>query len=241
MFTRASVIPIPPPDDPIVAAGVSRFAREGFDAPLRAIAQDAGVSAALVIKRFGSKDGLRAACDAHVLDVIRRAKERNIAGATEGRLLGVLAESDVYAPIVAYAMKSVVAGGPLGREFVEQMIADAEGYLAVAEAQGIVRPSRDSAARARHLVMSAMGSFLLSLQLDPPADPGDLPAVSRRLQAESTLPMLELFTEGLFTTRRLLDDYLLYVSDPPGGQPHGSPAPHPTDPADSDPADKEQK
>jgi hypothetical protein len=32
------------------------------------------------------------------------------------------------------------------------------------------------------------------------------------------LPMLELFTEGFLTTRRMLDDYLLYVGDPPGAR-----------------------
>ena len=41
------------------------FGRHGFQsATVRAIAADAGVSPALVIHHFGSKDGLREACDA---------------------------------------------------------------------------------------------------------------------------------------------------------------------------------
>jgi hypothetical protein len=34
-------------------------------------------------------------------------------------------------------------------------------------------------------------------------------------QRDQILPTLELFTEGILTTRRMLDDYLLYVGDPP--------------------------
>ena len=34
-------------------------------------------------------------------------------------------------------------------------------------------------------------------------------------QQDQILPTLELFTEGLLTSRRMLDDYLLYVGDPP--------------------------
>ncbi len=35
---------------------------------------------------------------------------------------------------------------------------------------------------------------------------------------DHVLPTLELFTEGLLTSRRMLDDYLLYVGDPPGDE-----------------------
>ncbi len=48
-------------------AAVLRFGREGFGASVRTVAADAGVSPGLVIHHFGSKDGLRAACDEYVL------------------------------------------------------------------------------------------------------------------------------------------------------------------------------
>ncbi|HWV78528.1 MAG TPA: TetR/AcrR family transcriptional regulator, partial [Isoptericola sp.] len=108
-------------------------------------------------------------------------------------------------------------GGAVGREFTEHMIADAEVYTAEAVRDGVVRPSRDEAARVRYLVYSALGAMLLSVTLDPPQDAEDVTAAMRRFMDELYLPMLELFTEGFLTTRRMLDDYLLYVPDPPGG------------------------
>ena len=41
---------------------------------------------------------------------------------------------------------------------------------------------------------------------------------------DTILPTLELFTEGLLTDRRLLDDYLAYRAAPPGA-PAAAPAP----------------
>ncbi len=47
------------------------FGTEGFAASVRAVATRAEVSRGLLNHHFGSKDGLRAACDEHVLRVIR--------------------------------------------------------------------------------------------------------------------------------------------------------------------------
>jgi hypothetical protein len=67
----------------------------------------------------------------------------------------------------------------------------------------------------RFLVLSSLGSMLLALTLDPPEDPGDLQGTLRRFLTEQYLPQVELFTQGFLTGRRMLDDYLLYVGDPP--------------------------
>src|ERR1700757_2618675 len=55
--------------DEIADAAVKCFAREGFGASLRTVAAEAGVSAALIVHHFGSKQGLIEACDARVLGV----------------------------------------------------------------------------------------------------------------------------------------------------------------------------
>ncbi|WJV45645.1 TetR/AcrR family transcriptional regulator [Streptomyces flavofungini] len=54
-------------------AALELFAERGFEATsTRAVAAAAGLSPALVTKHFGSKEGLRAAVDTHVLDRIGR-------------------------------------------------------------------------------------------------------------------------------------------------------------------------
>ncbi|WP_069385367.1 TetR/AcrR family transcriptional regulator [Cellulosimicrobium cellulans] len=201
-------------------AAILRFAREGFGASVRAIAADAGVSPALVLHHFGSKDGLRAACDEHVLATVRSGKRDVMADAADlsSPMATWFTQVEQFAPAVGYALRSLQAGGSLAREFVDHLAADAVGYVREAVAAGVLVPSRDEEARARYLVLSSMGALLLSLTLDPPDDPDDLAGATRRYVDSVALPALEVYTEGLLTSRRLLDEYLLYVGDPPHDQ-----------------------
>lgn len=209
----------PPSDgstrDRIRDAAVLRFARTGFGTSVRTIAADAGVSAALVIHHFGSKDALHRACDAYVLEWIKASKRQNMGRATGGQLLQVMAEADEYAPLLGYVMRSLQTGGDVARAFVQHMIDDARVYTREAVADGIAKPSVDDDARARYLTLSALGTLSLSLTLDPPEDPEDFGATLRSFMTEQYLPMIELFSQGFLTSRRMLDDYLLYLSDPP--------------------------
>lgn len=187
-------------------AAIARFGREGFGVALRAIARDAGVSPGLVVHHFGSKDGLRAACDAHVLRVIRAHKEQVVRTSGPDLLLVQLARIEELAPLLQYALTSLAAGGPFARQLVEQMVDDAVEYLVLGESEGTIRPSRDPRARARFLVLQALGAVLLHLRLQPePLVGADL---VRSVADVITLPALELFTHGLLTDSRYLDAYL---------------------------------
>ncbi|MFI9508091.1 TetR/AcrR family transcriptional regulator [Nocardia sp. NPDC052566] len=54
-------------------AAVRHFGEYGFDkATIRGIAESAGVAASLVRHHFGSKEGLRDACDEHLITMLRR-------------------------------------------------------------------------------------------------------------------------------------------------------------------------
>lgn len=198
-------------------AAVARYAREGFDVGLRAVAQDAGVSAALILHHFGSKAGLRAACDEHVLRTIRASKERALVPGSTQDLLLQLATMDEYAPLVGYALRSMQAGGDLARDFVDQFVADAQEYIAAAVAAGTMRPSRDEHARARYLTLQGLGALLLDMTIHPPDDPADVVGILHEHRDRMMLPAVELFTHGLMTDNRMLDAYLLYVGDPPPG------------------------
>ncbi|PFG41664.1 TetR family transcriptional regulator [Isoptericola jiangsuensis] len=210
--------------DRIRDVAVQRFARTGFAASVRTIAADAQVSPALVIHHFGSKDALHAECDRHVLAWIVDAKRANMGPATSGQLLQVLAGADEYAPLLGYVLRSLQAGGDVARTFVQHMIDDALVYTGEAVAAGIAKPSHDEEARVRYLVLSSLGTLSLALTLDPPDDPEDFGSFVRRFLDEQYLPMIELFTQGFLTSRRMLDDYLVYVGDPPSS-PTDGPAP----------------
>ena len=62
-------------------SAIEQWGQHGFNVGLRAIAEAAGVSAALVIHHFGSKDGLRKACDDYIAEEVRTAKSESLRSA----------------------------------------------------------------------------------------------------------------------------------------------------------------
>jgi len=190
-------------------AAIRRFGADGFGASVRAIAADAGVSPGLVIHHFGSKEGLRAVCDDHVLRVIRDAETDAFTQSTPADWLGRLAGLDEYAPLVGYLVQTLLTGGDLAATLLERMAKDAEDYLADAVASGRMKPSRDPAARASFLVDVGIGAVLSFVRRHPPVD-GDYAGTLRAYAEANSLPALELYTEGLLTDSTLLDAYLQF-------------------------------
>jgi AcrR family transcriptional regulator len=186
-------------------AAIRRFSTDGFDAPVRVIAADAGVSAGLVIHHFGSKDALRAACDDHVLRVVREAESEAFTG--PGDLFGYVNHVEDYGPLVGYMVQALLTGGDLATTLLDRMTRDAESYLADAVAAGRIRPSRDPAKRAAFLVDVGIGAVLAFVRRHPPVD-GDYGEVLRAYAEAYSLPALELYTEGLLADSDALDAYL---------------------------------
>ncbi|MDV7990021.1 TetR/AcrR family transcriptional regulator [Rhodococcus sp. IEGM 1374] len=179
------------------------FGSQGFTAGVRSIATAAGVSPGLLNHHFGSKDGLRTACDEHVLRVIRESKA---ASSAPTAMMEQLAAIDEYAPLVAYIVRSFAAGGTLARELFEHMVADAVRYIDDGVRDGRFTPSRDPAARARFLTRQNVGGLLLYVQMAGPDV--DFREALSALGDEIMLPALELYTDGLFTDSQALDTYL---------------------------------
>jgi AcrR family transcriptional regulator len=195
-------------------AAVQRFGREGFGVPVRAIAQDAGVSAALVIHHFGSKGGLRAETDAHVLRVLREVETESLMAAAPGEFLTRLATVEEFGPVTGYVVQALLAGGELATAFLDSMVRDAEIYLADAVEAGRIRPSRNPAQRARYLAYLGLGGLLVHLRQLPPGE--DVGAALRSYADAFVLPALELYSEGLFSDSTLLDAYLDQRPGPSG-------------------------
>lgn len=197
-------------------AAIERFGRDGFAAGLRAIAADAGVTAGLVVHHFGSKDGLRRACDERVLAVVRSQKEAATTSGSAAVLIAQLAEVEQFAPMALYLLRSLQAGGTLAEELVAHLVSDAQEYLAAGVEAGVIRPSRDPEGRARLLAYQALGGMLVWVSTQhPDYEPVAFAASLRAYVEKVTVPALELFAQGLFVDRSMLDDYLMYVPDPP--------------------------
>ncbi len=187
-------------------AAIEQFGEHGFGVGLRSIAQAAGVSAALVIHHFGSKDGLRKACDDFVAEEIRSSKSESMRSTDPATWLGAMAEIEEYAPLVAYLVRSMQSGGELANTLWRTMIANAESYLDEGVQTGILKPSRDPQARAKYLAITGGGGLLLYLQMHE--TPTDLRAVLRDYARDMLLPALEIYTEGLMTDSTMYDTFL---------------------------------
>jgi AcrR family transcriptional regulator len=187
-------------------AAIEQFGAHGFGVGLRAIAEAAGVSAALVIHHFGSKDGLRKACDDYVAEEIRSDKSEAMRSSDPATWFAAMAEIESYAPMMAYLVRSMQTGGELAKTLWRNMIDNAESYLAEGVSSGILKASRDPAARARYLAITGGGGFLLYIQMHE--TPTDLRAVLRDYSRDMVLPALELYTDGLMTDSHMYDAFL---------------------------------
>ncbi|KMV22363.1 TetR/AcrR family transcriptional regulator [Mycobacterium heckeshornense] len=187
-------------------AAIEQFGEHGFDVGLRRIAEAAGVSAALVIHHFGSKEGLRKACDEYVAEEIRSEKSEAVRSNDPATWFAQMAEIESYAPMMAYLVRSMMSGGELAKMLWHTMIDNTEQYLEEGVRAGTIKPSRDPAARAKYLAITGGGGFLLYLQMHE--TPADLRAVLRDYARDMVLPALEVSTEGLMADRTMYDAFL---------------------------------
>jgi AcrR family transcriptional regulator len=187
-------------------AAIEQFGQHGFEVGLRTIAEAAGVSAALVIHHFGSKDGLRKACDDHVAEEIRSSKSEAMRSNDPATWFAQMAEIEEYAPLTAYLVRSMQTGGDLAKMLWRRMIENAEDYMEEGVRAGTIKPSRDPKARAKYLGITGGGGFLLYIQMHE--TPTDLRAVLRDYARDMVLPALEIYTEGLMVDRTMYDAFL---------------------------------
>ncbi|MGO8937799.1 MAG: TetR family transcriptional regulator [Mycobacterium sp.] len=187
-------------------AALEQFGQDGFGAGLRTIAEAAGVSAALVIHHFGSKEGLRKACDDYVAEEIRSSKSETLQSNDPATWFAAMTEIESYAPMMAYLVRSMQSGGELATMLWQRMTDNAEEYMDDGVRAGTIRPSRDPHARARFLALAGGGAFLLYLQMHE--TPTDLKAVLRDYSRDMVLPALEVYTEGLLADRTMFDAFL---------------------------------
>ncbi len=180
-------------------AAIRLFGEGGFDATtVRAIAEAADVSPALVVHHFESKQGLRDAAEEHLLAMVRAGKFAAMTGSlvpSADEYADLAAE---YVPAMTYLARSLAEGGDLGHALYRRLHADAVDYLDAGVEAGLLEPSDDPRARAAVLLNVGLGHLLLMDHVRR------VLGVDDDLQtALRTAPiMLDLYTDGLFTDDR---------------------------------------
>lgn len=145
----------------ILAAALELFAERGVDATsVRAVAERAGVSPALVIHHHGSKQSLRAACDELVVVTIR---ERKTTAMSDPGLdpVAALREWDGGSVLLRYLARTLADGTPAVAGLVDRLVADAVAYSAAGVASGLLRPTEHPHERAAVLTLWSLGALVL--------------------------------------------------------------------------------
>jgi len=141
---------------------LAHFAEHGDKATtIRGVAHDAGVSPSLVQHHFGTKEGLRQACDAYVADHLRRGVEQGITEQGIGDP-GFLSAAYQTAPLIMrYLARALTEGSPTGAALFDGIVAVTEEYLTSLPA---AEPAQQSAGtRAQAAVFTAMKLGVVAL------------------------------------------------------------------------------
>ncbi len=186
-------------------AALSLFAERGPDAvTVREIATVAGVSPALVLHHYGSKDGLRAAVDEHAAAtfdaMLAELGDGGMDEALTGGSTASLAEAFAAgfpegSPLPAYLRRLLLSGDPVADALFARWHAMTLQVLDQLERTGIATPSRDPAVRAALLLANDLAVVLLAPQLRAVMGEGVLtPRGIERWAAEAT----DIYTHGAF-------------------------------------------
>lgn len=97
--------------DQIISAAIREFAEHGFrGASIRGIAKAAGVSAGLVQHHFGTKDGLKQACDDWVMIMMKDTQYRMLQRDAPPMNSEMMERLDTLQPIIDYLVMSLASG-----------------------------------------------------------------------------------------------------------------------------------
>lgn len=167
-------------------AAVRLFADKGIDATsIREIAQEAGVSSGLLRHHFGSKEGLRDACDEYAMAQVTAIGSRWIELGVLGRI-----SPDILL-YQRYLVRSTMDGSPAGNALFDRMIEFGRHWL---DSSGL--KTDDPVAFIAVLSAMKMSMFILHEQLSRVLglDVGEPPGWSRMLRAS-----LDIFGQPLVT------------------------------------------
>jgi len=180
-------------------AALACFAERGVrSTTVREVAERAGVSAALVIHHFGSKERLRVACDRRVAALIRERKTAVMRAGSGLDPLAVLRDQAGDPPIQRYLARTLADGTPEVAVLVDEMVDDAERYVTEGMERGVVRRSDDPRGVAAVLTLWSLGALVLHQHVERVLGV-DLtgPAEAHASNPAYVGPALEILSRGL--------------------------------------------
>lgn len=176
------------------------FAEQGYArVTVRQIASAAGVSPALVIHHYGSKENLQAVLDRRVAEFVESMLAERATAPEEGgsasiaELFSKRLESEPA--LAGYVRRLLVDDGPAGAALFERLFETTRSGMRALEQAGVVRPPVDERIRNAYLLSGDLAMILLrphitqAVGVDPLSRDGLL-----RWSTEG----FDIFTHGLF-------------------------------------------
>lgn len=179
----------------IRTAAIEVFAEHGFTkSTIRSIASAAEVSPGLVIHHFGSKEGLRTACDDHVFAAITETKAQN--AKYNSFAVQAMFENPNMSRNLDYLVKSLLDPSEHGQRYFEHYIDLVESYITHGFAGYTFRPSDDPRGQAATVATLALAPAMLDHRLQTSLGTSDTAETMGRLAPH----LLDLYLHGVLAT-----------------------------------------
>lgn len=186
----------------IRATAFDLFAQHGIRATtVRMVADAAGVSAGLVLHHFGSKHGLRTACDEWLLQRLGREKAAAVHGDTAS-MSQVTSRLSELSPFMDYIVAGLSEGGDGADRLFDRVCDMTEDILTEGVTAGTMRDPEDRVAWVTTLTALSCGASMLGGQVARRL--GGKTLLDPAVYARYALASVDLFTHGMFTDDRFM-------------------------------------
>ena len=194
-------------------AAMWHFAEAGFArATIRDIAATAGVSPGLVRHHFGSKEGLRDACDDTVSQALRAVNDETLAGSQRGDLSAAAISRRALRRYESYISRALVDGSPSVALLFDELVSMTEQWLIRADDDRTDPPTGDRRTRAALIIAMTLGIPLLHGHISRAAGTDIRGDEGERQVA---MALLDLYSHPLVTPDLAATARAAYESPPP--------------------------